>query len=330
MFIRIKKRSSNCFAFFIVEGVNEMKTFLCEYIHEKARKKLESFSEIIEDWSRFSECDAVINRNLQLTREVLQGASNLKVIAVHGTGLDGVDLEAAKEFGISVCSTPYRNAVSVAELNIALMLMTARKVGMLEKRLQAGDSFGNASVMAQLQGIELSGKRVAFLGVGEIAKRTISICKYGFSMQCIGWSRSLTKEKAEELGIEFTSSRLEAIKEADFVVLGMALTEETRGIFGKQEIEAMKQGAIVINTARGALIQEDLLYEALKNGKLGGAGLDVLIKEPFSMETPLYRLENVVLTPHIGANTEDALYRVGMACVEGIRCQLDNCNKHLV
>ena len=295
-----------------------MKTFLCEYIHEKARKELESFSEIIEDWNRFSECDAVINRNLQLTREVLQGASNLKVIAVHGTGLDGVDLEAAKEFGISVFSTPYKNADSVAELNIALMLMVARKVGMLEKRVQAGDSFGNASVMAQLQGIELSGKKVAFLGVGEIAKRTISICKYGFSMQCIGWSRSLTKEKAKEIGIEFASSRLEAIKEADFVVLGMALTEETRGIFGKQEIEGMKQGAIVINTARGALIQEDLLYEALKNGKLGGAGLDVLIKEPFSKETPLYCLDNVVLTPHIGANTEDALYRVGMACVEGI------------
>ncbi len=295
-----------------------MKTFLCEYIHEEARKKLESFSEIVEDWDRFSECDAVINRNLQLTREVLRGALNLKVIAVHGTGLDGVDLEAAKEFGISVFSTPYKNATSVAELNIALMLMTARKVSMLEKRVQAGDSFGKASVMAELQGIELSGKKVAFLGVGEIAKRTISICKYGFSMQCIGWSRSLTKEKAREIGIEYASSRLEAIKEADFVVLGMALTEETRGIFGKQEIEAMKQGAIIINTARGALIQEDLLYEALKNGKLGGAGLDVLIKEPFSMESPLYCLDNVVLTPHIGANTEDALYRVGMACVEGI------------
>ena len=155
--------------------------------------------------------------------------------------------------------------------------------------------------------------------MGEIAKRTIAICKYGFSIQCIGWSRSLTKEKAEELGIEFASSRLEAIKEADFVVLGMALTNETRGIIGQIEIEGMKHGAILINTTRGALIQEDFLYEALKKGKLGGAGLDVLIKEPLSMENPLYRLENVVLTPHIGANTEDALYRVGMACVEGIR-----------
>ena len=305
--------------FLIGKGVSRVKTFLCEYIHEEARKELASFSEIVDDWEKLSECDAIINRNLQLTREVLQEASNLKVIAVHGTGLDGVDLESAKEFGISVFSTPYRNAMSVAELNIALMLMTARKVAMISKQVQENISFANASVMAKLQGIELSGKKVAFLGVGEIAKKTIFICKHGFSMECIGWSRSLTKEKADELGIQFASSRVEVVKEADFVVLGMALTKETKGIIGKEEIEAMKQGAIVINTARGALIQEDFLYEALQQGKLGGAGLDVLIKEPFSVETPLYRLDNVVLTPHIGANTEDALYRVGMACVEGIR-----------
>ena len=296
-----------------------MKTFLCEYIHEEARKELESFSEIVDDWERLSECDAIINRNLQLTREVLQKASNLKVIAVHGTGLDGVNLESAKELGISVFSTPYRNAMSVAELNIALMLMTARKVTMISKRVQEQASFANASVMAQLQGIELSGKRVAFLGVGEIAKKTIVICKHGFSMQCVGWSRSLTKEKAQELGIEFASSIEEAVKEADFVVLGMALTKETKGIIGKNELAQMKQGAILINTARGALIQEDFLYEALQKGKLGGAGLDVLIKEPLTIQCPLYSLENVVLTPHIGANTADALYKVGMACIEGIR-----------
>lgn len=299
-----------------------MKTFLCEYIHEDARKELECFSEIVEELENFSECDAVINRNLKLTRDVLSTAKNLKVIAVHGTGLDGVDLESAKEFGIEVFSTPYKNAISVAELNIALMLMTARKVAMISRRLQENVSFQNASIMAQLQGMELSGKKVAFLGVGEIAKRTISICKYGFSMHCIGWSRSLTKEKAKDLGIEFASSLLEAVKEADFVVLGMALTDETRGILGKREIGGMKQGAILINTARGALIQEEVLYEALQNGTLGGAGLDVLIQEPCSREHFLYSLDNVVLTPHIGANTEDALYRVGMACVEGIRKRL--------
>ena len=119
-----------------------MKTFLCEYIHEEARKELESFSEIVEDWEKFSECDAVINRNLKLTREVLNGATNVKVIAVHGTGLDGVDLEAAQEFGIQVFSTPYRNAVSVAELNIALMLMVARKVSRISRKLQESVSFG--------------------------------------------------------------------------------------------------------------------------------------------------------------------------------------------
>lgn len=299
-----------------------MKTFLCEYIHEEARKELESFSEIVEDWEKFSECDAVINRNLKLTREVLNGATNVKVIAVHGTGLDGVDLEAAQEFGIQVFSTPYRNAVSVAELNVALMLMVARKVSRISRKLQESVSFGEASVMAQLQGMELSGKRVAFLGVGEIAKKTIFICQHGFSMQCVGWSRSLTKEKADSLGIEFASSRLEAIKEADFVVLGMALTKETRGIFGKEEIDGMKQGAMLINTARGGLIQEDILYQALQEGKIGGAGLDVLVREPLSIEHPFYQLDNVVVMPHIGANTEDALYRVGMACVKGIRERL--------
>ncbi len=295
-----------------------MKTFLCEYIHDEARKELENFSEIVEDWEKFSECDAVINRNLKLTREVLSRAKHLKVIAVHGTGLDGVDLETAEEFGIQVFSTPYKNATSVAELNIALMLMTARKVSVISKQLQEGSSFNKASTMAQVQGMELFGKRVAFLGVGEIAKKTIFICQHGFSMQCVGWSRSLTKEKADSLGIEFASSRLEAIKGADFVVLGMALTEETKGIFGKEEIEGMKQGAILINTTRGAVIQEDILYQALQEGKIGGAGLDVLVQEPFSIEHPFYQLQNVVITPHIGANTEDALYRVGMACVKGI------------
>lgn len=310
-----------------------MKTFLCEYIHPEARKALEAFSEIVSDWDRISECDAIINRNLQLTREVLVNAKNMKVIAVHGTGMDGVDLDAAKERGIQVFNTPYRNAASVAELNIALMLMASRKVAQIQKNMAAGDSFANPSVVSGLQGSELGNKTVAFLGVGEIAKRTISICKNGFSMHCIGWSRSLTKEKAAELGIEYAAGRMEAVKNADFIVLGMALNEETRGIIGEKELFAMKRGAILINTARGALVDETALIKTLENWNiaskdnsfaveklhLAAAGLDVVTDEPITREHPLYQLPNVILTPHIGANTEEALYRVGMACVEGIK-----------
>ena len=302
-----------------------MKTFLCEYIHPAARQALEEFSEIISDWNRLPECDAIINRNLQLTEEVLKTAGNLKVSAVHGTGMDGVDLDAAKQLGIRVFNTPYRNAASVAELNIALMLMAARKIAQLQKNMEAGESLHNPVVVSALQGIELGGKTVAFLGVGEIAKRTIVICRNGFGMHCIGWSRSLTKEKAEELGIDYAASIIGAVKDADFVVLGMALNEETRGIIGKEELDNMKQGSVLINTARGALIDEEALLEALKKaaeGKgnsLAAAGLDVVIDEPITKEHPLYKLPNVVLTPHIGANTEEALYRVGMTCVEGIK-----------
>lgn len=318
-----------------------MKTFLCEYIHPSARQALEEVSEIISDWNRLSECDAIINRNLQLTKEVLEKAKCLRVVAVHGTGMDGVDLEAAKELGIQVFNTPYRNAASVAELNIALMLMAARKVSLIQKNLAEGASFSDPAVVSGLQGTELGGKTVAFLGVGEIAKKTIAICKNGFSMRCIGWSRSLTKEKALELGIDYAASITCAVAEADFVVLGMALNEETRGIVGEKEFLAMKQGAILINTARGALVDEAALLEALtgqeaaiadrkitenviadtrnnRQPRLAAAGMDVVVNEPITAGHPLYQLPNVVLTPHIGANTEEALYRVGMACVKGI------------
>ncbi len=302
-----------------------MKTFLCEYIHPEARKALEAFSEVVSDWNRLPECDAIINRNLQLTKDVLKSATNLKVVAVHGTGMDGVDLAAAKELGIRVFNTPYLNAASVAELNIALMLMTARKVSQIQKNLEAGDSFADPVIVSGLQGMELGGKTVAFLGVGEIAKRTIAICKNGFGMHCIGWSRSLTKEKAAELGIEYADSIITAVQDADFVVLGMALNSETRGIIGEKEIFAMKEGAILINTARGALVDEVALLKALSKkedtGKshLSAAGLDVMTEEPITKEHPLFALPNVVLTPHVGANTEEAVYRVGMACVEGIK-----------
>ena len=129
-----------------------MKTFLCEYIHEKARKELESFSEIISDWERLAECDAAINRNLPMGREFMEAAKNLKVIAMHGTGMDSIDLEAAEELGIKVFNVPYRNAASVAELNIALMLMAARKVKWIQKNLTEGASFGNPAVFSEVQG----------------------------------------------------------------------------------------------------------------------------------------------------------------------------------
>lgn len=302
-----------------------MKTFLCEYIHPEARKELETFSEIISDWERLPECDAAINRNLQMTKDVLESAKNMKVIAVHGTGMDGVDLDAAQELGIKVFNTPYRNAASVAELNVALMLMTARKARRIQKNIAEGASFAEPAVVSGLQGAELGGKTVAFLGVGEIAKKTIRICRNGFDMHCIGWSRSLTKEKAAELGIEYAGSIAEAVKNADFVVLGMALNEETRGIVGEAEFAAMKQDAILINTARGALVDEKALLDALTEtdtdgrARLSAAGLDVVTEEPITNIHPFYQHPNVVLTPHIGANTEEALYRVGIACVDGIR-----------
>ncbi len=293
-----------------------MKVFLCEFIHPEARRHLERKAEIISDWNKINEVDAIINRNLEITKDIMDKAPNLKVIAIHGTGIDGVDMDEAKKRGIHVFSTPHQNADSVAELIVGLTLSLTRKISLAGKLIGNGKEIDNAP--AELKGIELREKTFGLIGVGDIAIRASKIMKYGFGMKVIGFSRSLTEEKAKELGIGYCSSIEEVLKNSDIVNIGVSLDSSTVNMINNEKIKLMKSTSYLINTSRGKVIDEKALYNALKNNEIAGAACDVFVNEPPTLDNPLLSLDNFIATPHIGANTDEALYRVGMAVVNGI------------
>lgn len=300
------------------------KVFLCEYIHPDAYAFLKAHAEVIREWDRLSEAEALINRNLNISNEVMERAKSLRVIGIHGTGVDDVDMEAAKRHGIQVFSVPHLNSRSVAEMNVALMLALGRKIVQADRRLTGrGQNGRGEDLMAELQGMELYGRVLGLIGVGDISRQTADICRKGFGMQVIGWSRHLTEEKVRAMTMTYASSMTEVLKKADVVAVGVALTPETRHLLGKEQFGQMKPEAILINTTRGAVLDEQALYESLAGGAIGGAACDVFADEPVSASHPLLALDNFIATPHLGANTEEALKRVGMAVVQGVLERLD-------
>lgn len=292
------------------------KVFLCEYIHPEAKKTLENQMEIIKDISLLPEADAVISRNLSINRNFLEKADKLKVVGIHGTGTDHVDFAETEKRGIEVFNVPGLNADSVAELIVALALDVSRKITRSAAMIQkSGSQSGN---MLLLQGHELSGKTIGLIGAGTIALKAAKIFREGFGCRILGWSRSLTEERAGKLFFTFADSPLKVIREADIIVMGLALNKDTKLFIGEKELRQAKPGSIFINTARGGLVDEKALFRALTEGWIMGAASDVFEEEPVTCQNPLTALPNFVATPHIGANTEEALYRVGMAVAEGI------------
>ena len=241
------------------------------------------------------------------------------MIGIHGTGVDDVDMESAKKHGIQVFSVPHLNSRSVAEMNVALMLALGRKIVQADRRLTEGAPVR----MAELRGMEMCGKVLGLIGVGDISRQTADICRKGLGMQVIGWSRHLTEEKARAMTMAYAHSIAEVLKKADVVVIGVALTPETRQLMGKEQFEQMKSNAILINTTRGAVLDEQALYESLDGGIIAGAACDVFVDEPVDASHPLLTLDNFIATPHLGANTEEALKRVSMAVVQGVLKRLN-------
>ena len=316
-----------------------MKVFLCEPIHPAAYQLLEQNAEIIADRALMHEADALISRMISVGQPEMDLMPDLKVIAVHGTGTDGIDLSEAKKRSIQVVYAPHMNANSVAELNVALLLSVMRKIvyarRLIDRRTDVADAASiqgtdaadtasarrqaaDASIQRELRGHELKGKTAGFIGFGAIGGRTAEILHCGFGMDCIAWSPSLTPERAGQHFSRCAVSAEEVIRTADAVFLVLPLTDSTRNLMDRDKLYQMKQGAVLINTSRAGLVDEEALREVLESGHLGGAATDVLAQEIPDPDHPLLKFPGFVVTPHIGANTDEALYEVGMCCVRQI------------
>lgn len=235
-------------------------------------------------------------------RSAIMAGDALKVIARYGAGIDRVDLEAAQERGIVVTNTPNANAVSVAELTIGLMLALARSI-------PAADAATKQGQWPRLSGVSLEGKAVGLLGLGAIGQRVARRLQ-GFECRILGHDPAVDAEAARINSIQLLPAN-DVIEQADFLSLHVPVLPSTRGMVDTQFLRRMKAGAFLINTARGELLDEAALVEALRSGHLRGAALDAFSHEPPDASNPLLALPNVIATPHTGAHTDGATNAMG-------------------
>ena len=253
----------------------------------------------------------VVRSETKITRKVIENAPKLRVVGRAGVGVDNVDVEAATERGIVVMNTPGGNTISTAELTFSMLMALARHIPQAHGSMKAGE-WNRKS----FSGTELYNKTLAILGMGrigaEVAKRA-----QAFGMSVIAYDPYLSVARAKALGVE-TLSLDEIYPRADFITVHMPMTEETKGMINTAAMGKMKRGVRLLNCARGGIIAESDLIEGVKSGQIGGAALDVYEVEPLAKDHPLRALPQVIMTPHLGASTDEAQENVGIEVAEAI------------
>lgn len=264
--------------------------------------------------AQIERADGLITRgSIKITRETMRISPRLKVVGVHGIGCDHVDLVAAKELGITVCNTPDALTVTVAEMCIALTMALLRNIVSADKAVRNNEWKRKYS---DLIGVELAGKKVGIIGLGRIGISTAKRMQ-AFDAEILYWSRTRKPESEEQFGFRWRELD-KLVKESDIISMHIPSTPETKHIIGAKEIEAMKDGVYIINTARGKVINEEALINALKKGKVKAAALDVFENEPLSTDSPLCSMDNVILTPHLGASNIEGMQRMAVQVAEGV------------
>ena len=260
--------------------------------------------------------DALIVRSrTKVTAAVIERGSRLKVIARTGVGVDNIDLDAATRRRIPVVNAPAASTVAVAELALGHMLSLARHLAAADRSVKEGKW-----EKKRFEGIELAGKTLGLIGSGRIGAEVARRAR-AFGMRVIAYDPYLPPEAARERGIELTDLAT-VLRTSDFVSQHAALTPETRGMIGSRELGMMRRTAYLVNCARGEIVQEEALAEALKAGTIAGAALDVFAKEP-PVGSPLLGAPNLVFTPHLGASTREAQARAGAVVAEQIEHVFD-------
>lgn len=259
--------------------------------------------------------DAIMVRSAtQVDAEALAAAKNLKVVARAGVGLDNVDIKAATQAGVMVVNAPTSNIISAAELTVGHIVSLARRIPAANASLKGG-----AWKRSSFTGVELFEKKAGIIGLGRIGALVAQRLQ-GFGMDIVAYDPYITPTRAQQLGVTLLSLD-ELLEQADFITIHMPRTPETIGMLGKEAFAKMKKSAYVVNVARGGLVDEDALYEALKNEQIAGAGIDVFVKEP-STDLPFFEFDNVTVTPHLGASTDEAQEKAGVSVAKSVRLAL--------
>jgi D-3-phosphoglycerate dehydrogenase len=301
--------------------------YLSEYIHPEAAALLKEHCAVVDDFEQIEKIDAIILRNITVTREMMVRAKNLKVIGKHGVGCNTIDLIAAKELGKMVLFTPTTNINSVAEMIVGLIIDLYRHIHVANQGVRNNEY--KTIAPPSLIGNEIAGKTVALVGFGNVNKKVAAILKNGFGVECVAYDPYVSREVTDPLGIRKGASLEDAIQNADIVTVSVPYVESTKNLIAGQVFDWFKPSAILINTARGGIVNEDDLYAALVAKKLKAAACDVFLQEPPTIENKLLGLRNFCATPHIGGSTEESLYRTGMEVVqETINVLNGNAPKH--
>ena len=279
-----------------------------ELLRQHFEVDVDSDSDLAEVIGRYD--GIVIRSATRLTGDLIERAERLKVIGRAGVGVDNVDVEAATRRGIVVANAPDSTVVSAAEQTIGLLVALARNIPQAHAALKQG-----RWERSRWGGVELAGKTLAVLGFGRIGQQ-VARRALGLGMRVVAHDPFVGEDRFRETGVERAASLAGALGTADFVTLHLPLTDDTRGIVDREAIAMMRDGARLVNAARGALVDEEALVEALRSGKLAGAALDVFSEEPY--EGPLLELEDVVVTPHLAGSTDEAQDRAGLIVAEQI------------
>jgi D-3-phosphoglycerate dehydrogenase len=257
----------------------------------------------------------IIRSATKVTADVLAAGTSLQVVGRAGVGLDNVDVDTATERGVMVVNAPTSNILSVAEQAMALLLAQARNIPQAHAALVAG-----RWERSKWEGVELHGKVLGVVGLGR-AGSLVAQRAHAFGMELIGYDPFVSQERARAMGVRLVSIE-ELVAEADFVSIHTPKTPETVGLFGRDLLAKAKPGIRIINTARGGIVDEEALADAIRDGIVAGAGLDVFASEP-ATESPLFELPGVVVSPHLGASTEEAQDKAGVTIAEQVLLALE-------
>ena len=296
-----------------------MKILVCDTLDSNVLKELELLGECVDISSseskkqdlisQISEAEIVVIRSsTQLTKEIIEKGDNLKIIARCGVGVDNIDIEYAKSQNIKVTNSPSANLISVVELTIALIINAARKINLSENHLKEGKWNRKEFI-----GIELSGKQLGIIGFGK-AGRLVSERMKSFGMSVAFYDPYVQGWDGPEKNLELD----ELLSSSDVISIHVIKTEETRNLISKEKLDLLKKSAILINTSRGGVVDEDYIIEMLRSKQLFGAGLDVYSQEP-PKNIKNFADINLITTPHIGASTREAQVRAGLETVENIK-----------